>query len=469
MNNYSDGERVYKKTLIHYIPAVLIPAITNIFLTLGLARILNLQLYGEYTYYTSIGVLITSIFSQWLVQSIQRFHYTDQKQKEYIFLVRFVQSIYIYTFLIAFIFYIFYKFLINSQDNILSILLSLTMLFTSQSLLAVKVAEYAANYKVSNIKKINVQQSFLKLVFLSIYLLIFHDFQINEIMIILSLTNFLNLLEFIRRNDKLSNVLIFNYSFFYSSKKIISKQFKKLLFYGLPMTGWFIGTNLLGVGDRVVLKLFTDSSQVGIYSANYTLVSTGIGLLVAPLLQAAHPVIMNYGQKNVNNYDDIAVFIEKLSRKYLVVSLFIVVSLFFYYKKISLLLFGSQYESGAVIIPLTILGIFFWNYSMYGHKGIELMNKPLKMMKYVLYSAFINLALNFILVPLMGITGSGIATLVAYISYAIFIKINSKEDIRWIINYKYIVILIIIYSLILLLLNPFINQILDYLIKFENK
>ncbi|MED3936473.1 lipopolysaccharide biosynthesis protein [Priestia megaterium] len=454
-------ELIYKKTLIHYIPAVLIPAITNIFLTLGLARILSIELYGEYTYYTSLGVLITSILSQWLVQSIQKFNYSDKDKKEYVFMIIFVKKIYIYSFCLSMMGWICLVFFIGRTDNIASIICSVVMLFTSQSLLAVQVAQYAAEYYVKNIKAINMQQSFYKLISVSLYLILIDNYQLNEIITVISVSNFLNLMLFIQCKEGIKTLFTNKNKKMENFSAQLSMQFKKFILYGLPMTGWFIGSNLLGVGDRIILKIFTDSSKVGIYSANYTLVSMGIGLLVSPLLQAAHPVIMNFGQENKGSDKKISNFIEQLSRKYLAIGLFIVVFLSIYYKKISLLLFGPEYQEGALIIPLTIVGIFLWNYSMYGHKGIELIGKPLKMMKYVIYSAVINLGLNFILVPYLGINGSGIATLVAYSSYAILIKLDSKKNIKWIINYKLILSLLIIYSLALWAISPLVNRILN--------
>ncbi|MDD9782687.1 polysaccharide biosynthesis C-terminal domain-containing protein [Priestia megaterium] len=469
MNIQREGERVYKKTLIHYIPAVLVPAITNIFLTLGLARILDLNIYGDYTYLTSIAVVVTSILSQWLVQSIQKFYYVDKEKEEYILLINNFKAALIYLFIISFVVWSFNKVFLNTNDGFINNLLGLIMLFSSQSLLAVKVAEYAAKYQVKHIRNLNIQQSFLKLIFLTAYLLLVNAYQLNEIIVMIAFPAFLNLLYFIGRDKEIRDISRINYfTMNSSSKELFNIHLRKSLAYGLPMTGWFIGTNLLGVGDRIILKFFTDSSQVGVYSANYTLVSTGIALLVSPLLQAAHPIIMNYGQKEKQSPEEIALFIEKLSRKFIMVSMLMVVFLFFYYKKISLLLFGSEYQAGAIIIPLSILGIFFWNYSMYGHKGIELLGRPLQMMKYVLYSALINTVLNIVLIPIMGIKGAGIATLIAYISYAFMIKVNSRHNIRWIINYKYIGSLAVIYSVLCFLLSPLINLVLDYIIKVMN-
>jgi O-antigen/teichoic acid export membrane protein len=465
---YLNEENLYKKTLIHYIPAVLIPAFTNILLSLGLARILNVELYGTYTYLLSIGTLITSIISQWLVQSIQKFHYSEKNDVIYQATINFFKSIIVHIYIITLFVWMLNGVFINFIDNIINVILSLFMFFTAQSLLAIKVAIYSAEYKANLVKRMNIKQAILKLVLISIYLILFSEYKINVILFMISWANFYTVLTDMLKNKEIRNLILSNSIQKIILNKKVRMQIKKLLAYGLPMTGWFIGTNLLGVGDRIILKLYTDSSQVGIYSANYMLVSTGIGLLVSPLLQSAHPIIMNYGQKNIRSANDISIFIEKMSRKFITISLAVVVFLFFYYKEISLLFFGEDYQSGAFVIPITTLGIFFWNYSMYGHKGLELVGNTVKMMKYVLYSAVINMFLNIILIPNIGLNGAAVATLIAYISYAIMIKVDSKNNIKWIINYKYICLKIILYVFILILLKPIIDYLLNFFIKLIN-
>lgn len=105
---------------------------------------------------------------------------------------------------------------------------------------------------------------------------------------------------------------------------------------------------------------------------------------------------------------------------------------------------------------------------MYGHKGLELSKKPLTMMKFVLVCAVINLLLNLLFIPLLGIVGAGISTVIAYISYSIMVKINSKQHINWIINYKFILKYSFLIMICSYLISPMVNYILNHLIKIIN-
>lgn len=465
-NRQTESESIYKKTLFQYIPGILIPAFTNIFLSVGLARFLSVELYGEYTYFLSIGTIIISLLSQWLVQSILKYHNSNRDNDNYYSIINILGSLFFVVFAISSFLWI-TSFI--TQINTWNIYISIMAFCASQILIGISVSVYSAEYKAKLVKEINIQQAFLKLGLLVIYLLYRNNYRIDEIFIIFTVANILSLLTDKIRNKKEKSIRIINFEVLFSRRKFHKSTFYKLFTFGLPMTGWFIGTNLMGVGDRIVLKMFTDMETVGIYSANYSLVSMGIGLLVSPFLQSAHPIIMNFGQDKINSKVEVALFIEKLSRNFLTISIGIIVCLFFYYEKISILFFGTEYLSGAIVIPITTLGIFFWNYSMYGHKGLEIMNQPMKMMRFVLYAALLNVVLNFILIPFMGIKGSAVATLIAYLSYAFMIKINSKNNIKWIINIRHIIICILIFTIPMFLFKPVLDIPIDWLISIIDR
>ncbi len=57
--------------------------------------------------------------------------------------------------------------------------------------------------------------------------------------------------------------------------------------------GWTSECRVLDLSDRFIIELFRGSEEVGIYSANYTLVNMGILFVATPLLSAAVPLIVD--------------------------------------------------------------------------------------------------------------------------------------------------------------------------------
>ena len=56
--------------------------------------------------------------------------------------------------------------------------------------------------------------------------------------------------------------------------------------YGLPLVAWYVSAQILNIGDRYIIKYFLGNVEVGIYSANYSIVYGVTTLLSAPFILA---------------------------------------------------------------------------------------------------------------------------------------------------------------------------------------
>ena len=164
--------------------------------------------------------------------------------------------------------------------------------------------------------------------------------------------------------------------------------FKKFASYGFAMVGWFLSSQVLNLSDRYMIEIFRGSAEVGIYSASYNLVNRSIGLLSGPLLIAAHPLIMNAWESyDKNKIRDI---ISLFSRYFLLIAIPITVFTIIFSRELVLIFLGNCYHEGYKIIPFVMLGFLVYNFSMYGHKGFEIVKKTGIMLKLLVISAFTN-------------------------------------------------------------------------------
>jgi O-antigen/teichoic acid export membrane protein len=62
--------------------------------------------------------------------------------------------------------------------------------------------------------------------------------------------------------------------------------------FGGPLTLWMGGALLLSLSDRFVIEWLLGAARVGVYTALYETAYRSTGLLLAPILLAAHPPIM---------------------------------------------------------------------------------------------------------------------------------------------------------------------------------
>ena len=215
-------------------------------------------------------------------------------------------------------------------------------------------------------------------------------------------------------------------------------MWRKFAQYGLPMTGWILGGQILSVSDRFIIGAFRGSSEVGIYSANYNLVSMGFGLVTAPLLMAAHPLIMTVWEKN--RRQEVSSVITSFSRLYIITALPLIMLITVFSPEISRLLLGSEFSDGHTIMPMVLAGASVWGLSMYGHKGLELQEKTRVMLSLVTVSAVINIILNLLFVPKYGYYAAAVTTFVSYLTYPILVyALTNSSDLCWRIPWRTIV------------------------------
>lgn len=199
--------------------------------------------------------------------------------------------------------------------------------------------------------------------------------------------------------------------------------------YGLPIIGWTLGSQILALSDRFVIEAFRGSSEVGIYSANYNIVSFGFGLATTPLVMAAHPLIITAWEKK--RRDEVPGIITEFSRIYVLVALLIIVLVSAFSAEIVNLLLGSQFREGHIIMPFVLAGVGVWGVSMFGHKGLEVAEKTRVMLSLVAVSAVVNVVLNLVFVPRYGYFAAAVTTAASYVLYPVFVYWISRSYLRW--------------------------------------
>ncbi len=199
--------------------------------------------------------------------------------------------------------------------------------------------------------------------------------------------------------------------------------------YGVPMVGWTLAGQLLAVSDRFVIGAFHGPGPVGTYSANYNLVSMGFGLMSAPLLMAAHPLIVSAWKHDERGR--IAEMIEGFSRLYVIVLTPLVVVLAVCHREIAGIVLAESYREGSWVIPVLVLGSFAWGFAMYGHKSLELSERTGLMFRLAGVTAMVNIALNLMLIPRFGYAAAAFTTLACYLLYPVLVHRATPEGMPW--------------------------------------
>jgi O-antigen/teichoic acid export membrane protein len=164
---------------------------------------------------------------------------------------------------------------------------------------------------------------------------------------------------------------------------------------------------------------------LGAYSAAYALCEYVESVLISSVEQAVTPMIARLWEDEGPRAT--REFVQKVFHFYLIVAAAIVAGFAATGGTLLDLLASSRYSQGRVVIPLIIFGRVFYGALNLFAAGLYLSKKTRTLMSGVVICAVLNLALNLILVPRIGIAGAAWATVISSILLAIGFQLAGRR------------------------------------------
>jgi O-antigen/teichoic acid export membrane protein len=212
--------------------------------------------------------------------------------------------------------------------------------------------------------------------------------------------------------------------------------FKRLLKFGLPYLPAGIAVMLVQVIDVPILQKLTDLKTVGIYKANYKL-GIFMMLFVNMFQFAWQPFFLN----NAKEENAKELFSKVLTYFTLVGSTMLVFLSLFIDDLVKIQvggfsLIGTGYWGGLYIVPVILLAYLFNGLYVVFSAGIYIEEKSIYAPVVAGLGAITNVAVNYLLIPKLGIMGAAFATLASYVVMAAGYYIVTQKFYK--INYDYI-------------------------------
>lgn len=257
---------------------------------------------------------------------------------------------------------------------------------------------------------------------LNIYLIIVLDYGIEGIFIsntIASAFSFIALLPEIVK---------------YFIPKIDFDLLKKMLKFGIPYLPASIAATIVQVIDRPILVRLAGESALGIYQANYKL-GIFMMLFVQMFQYAWQPFFLN----NAKDENAKRLF-SKILTIYVIASslILVILSLFISdFAKIEIYggrtIIGQEFLSGLYIVPVVLLAYVFHGMYVNFQAGIYIEEKTKYFPLVTGAGALINIVINILLIPQIGIMGAAVATLASYFVMAsgLFIVARKFYEIKY--------------------------------------
>jgi len=203
--------------------------------------------------------------------------------------------------------------------------------------------------------------------------------------------------------------------------------FKALLKFGLPYIPAGLASIVVQVIDRPIMLFLTSLSVVGIYQVNYRL---GIFMMLVVSMYdfAWRPFFLSHASEPGAK----PLFARALTYSVAgMTGVFLIVS-FFIGDVVRVRIFGRyiihpDYWGGLPIVPVVLLAYIFLGIYNNLVAGVYIEKKTQRLPAITLAGAVTNIVANFCLIPVMGMMGGAVATLLAYAVMALVLYFDARK------------------------------------------
>lgn len=231
----------------------------------------------------------------------------------------------------------------------------------------------------------------------------------------------------------ISSLIIFIYGdiYKYINYKYIDKNvFCDLIKYSVPLIPNTIGWWFMNVSDRYLIRLFLNFEYLGIYAIANKFASV-IFLFNTIFYQAWQTSAIDEFDSNDKNDYYTEIFNYLLSFQLILVLLGVMsVKLFIPF------LVGAEFVTAWKYTPILFLGAMFQSFASFYGTGYLSTGNTMKSLMTTSLGAFLNLLINLILIPKIGLFAASISTFVAYLILWIVRILTTKNYFNIRINYK---------------------------------
>lgn len=188
---------------------------------------------------------------------------------------------------------------------------------------------------------------------------------------------------------------------------------KRYLSFGLPTIPGNLSSWIVNSSDRYVIGILLGTAFVGFYSPGYALGNI-IHMFFAPLAFILPPTLSECYDNG--NFKEVHTILSYAMKYFILIAVPCVFGLSLLSKPLLIILTTPEIATeGYLITPFTALSSLF--FGMYGIiSNVCVLEKKTKIIgKIWLFSAILNLTLNFVFIPIIGILGAAVTTLIAFV------------------------------------------------------
>lgn len=190
---------------------------------------------------------------------------------------------------------------------------------------------------------------------------------------------------------------------------------RRMLAYGIPLMPNSVTNWVVNYSDRLVITQLLGVAAVGAYSASYSLAQT-LRLLVMPLGFVLFPLVSRLW--DAGEAGEVRRYFSYVTRYYLLLALPAAIGLALVSQRVLGILATGEFITSTTLVFLVAIGIALQGLFQINVYAFHLTLKTKYVSIILLVSSLVNIGLNLVLVPVIGLEGSALATAITFLPMA---------------------------------------------------
>jgi O-antigen/teichoic acid export membrane protein len=190
--------------------------------------------------------------------------------------------------------------------------------------------------------------------------------------------------------------------------------FRLAVAFGAPLVLYEFAFAVLGSADRFLVRHYLGGDALGLYSVAYGLANNVNELLLTPLSLALIPMYMRIWTSD--GAEKTSRFLTTALRLFIVAGVAVLAAMAANSHSLVVFLASAKYANANRLIPVILCGLLVYAGHIFVAAGLLIHKKTLQMSGLLVISAVLNIGLNCLLLPVMGLMGGAIATLLSYLA-----------------------------------------------------
>jgi O-antigen/teichoic acid export membrane protein len=212
--------------------------------------------------------------------------------------------------------------------------------------------------------------------------------------------------------------------------------------FSMPLMAAEISWVVLDSGDRFFVQHYLGAQALGFYAAAYGIAIYLQDVLMAPLQMALFPICMRVwntqGKKATQD------FLSRSLDQFILIAVAVVCVAIVTSRDVIVLLASRKFQEAHTLLPYLVIGLVLSAVTIYFRPGLMIHKRAAKIAVATFYASILNIALNMVLLPRIGLVGAAIATTVSYGGIVVFLAYQSLRvlpyKLEWLSFLRYAVV-----------------------------